>query len=147
MKMKTFAALAAIGAALTPPLSAAELAPGPVGHQVGAVAGLRLRLPLGPARTPARLGLALNSQHRYVGSGSRIEQFDIDGLELGFSSAGPRMLIAGTDVARLDERFGAGAGDETQFPWKTVGLVLGAAALAGGIYVAHIVHESNENSE
>jgi hypothetical protein len=148
MKIRTIAALGAVAAMIAEPATASPFAADPADHRIGAVAALRLRLPLGPSQRQARLGVTMNAQHRYVTSERGVRRVDIDGLEIAFSRSGPALYAGGSDVGQpTGHRLPAAADDEDKFPWGTIGLVLGGAALLGGAYFLHVIDESEENSE
>lgn len=146
MKREMATLLGLVSLVAASPVTAASLGEDPIDRRTGGAAVLRLRIPLGrSAADHGRLGLAMNIQHRLVTAEHQFRRIEAEGLELGIGPTGPVFLVGGADIVRLDERFGAGG--ERKSPWGTIGLVVGGAALLGGAYLLHIIHESEKNSD
>jgi hypothetical protein len=119
--------------------------------QMGAFAGLRLRVPLDGNARPrqVRAGLTVApTMHTSNGDGETRIRFG-EGVEYGLRSGGPLALaIAGQDLA--PSRLGAAQDedeDEDEGGVPTWALIAGGVVVAAGIGVAVFAHLMNESSE
>jgi hypothetical protein len=131
------------------PVLAADLAERET-PQMGAFAGVRLRMPLGDrARQRLRAGLTIApTMHVRDSDGASRTRFG-EGFELGFASNRPLELsFASTRLDRLGVAPGAASPDGPRAGVSTLGWVaigLGATLLVVGVAGAIAVHEIQEN--
>ena len=152
MLHKSIVAFAALSA-LAGPARAAFQQSSMTDVRPGAFVGARLHVPLGGnerARPRASLSIAPASSH--ISSGGHVRTRIGEGVALNFiPSSRPTVTIAGL---RADAAFGLQPGGQADAKnkmgvstggWVAIGV--GVAALIGGIYFVHLVHEADENSD
>ena len=142
-------AIAAAACSLAQPASAYPL-DGAIqdgNYRTGGMAAVRLQVPFHVSRHGARAGLVLGLHTQSRSPAGVPTDFRTDAFELTVRHGRPALFVNGIEPGSTGEKSTATADDRKSSPWKTIGWVLGAAAVGGGVYLLHLVHEADKNSD